>query len=200
LERQDITIEEDTNNSDYVYNVEDLINMHGKPYENFRRRINHFTRENKNIQTIEFDLSSSTDKEIIESNIIKWSAKTSFRNDPESWELRVIKRHLELAGDLPVFAYGLLSDDKLININIFNMPPQKGWLIFNHIKCDYEYPDVYGYAFYNLFLIAQSKGIKWVNFEQDLGKEGLRRIKTFFRPERMLKRYIATFDGDSTYQ
>lgn len=200
LDRSDITIEEDTNNSDYVYNVEDLLNMHGKSYENFRRRINHFTRENKNVQTIEFDLTSSVDREIIENNIIKWSKESSYRNDPDNWELKVIKRHLALADRLPVKAYGTLSDDKLININIFNLPPHEGWLIFNHIKCNYDYPDVYGYAFYNLFLIAKSKGIKWVNFEQDLGKEGLRKIKTYFRPERMLRRYIVTFDGERTDQ
>lgn len=184
-----VWIKEDQKNHDYVYSVDELLSLQGKQYENLRRRIAHFRKDNTNIEIKEFDLSLPSARKLIASAVLGWSS----RNDPENGEYPAIMRHLKLAETLPVFAYGLYSNDKLINVNIFHLPPHKGWLIFNHIKCDYTYRDVYGFAFYSLFLIAKSKNIKWVNFEQDLGLEGLKRIKTYFRPQKMLRRYTLSF-------
>lgn len=195
LKNRSFTIEEDVDNRDYIYNVDDLLGLQGKPYENIRRRINHFKRENPNIEIREFNLQDENDKNLIRNTITKWSRrKSSLRNDPDNQELNVIRKHLRLADELPVHAYGLFVNNALVNINIFNLPPHKDWLIFNHIKCDYTYKNVYGYAFYALCQIAHSRGIKWVNFEQDLGIEGLRQIKTFFRPAKFLKRYTISLD------
>lgn len=186
-------VKEDSDNGDYVYSVDDLVALQGKKYENLRRRINHFSRENPNIQIKELDLSNKSTHEFIKSSILKWSHA---HNDPENLEFSAIERHLKLAKTLPVYAYGLYSNEKLININIFHLPPHQGWVIFNHIKCDYSYPDIYGYAFYSLFVTIQAKGFKWVNFEQDLGMEGLRRIKLFFRPAMLLRRYTIVLDSE----
>ena len=184
-----VQVEEDRKNNDYIYNVDSLVGLQGKQYENLRRRIAHFRKDNNDIQIKELDLTSRTVQKLVATTVLKWSS----RNDPENGEYPAIQKHLKLAKELPVFAYGLYSNGVLININIFHLPPHKGWLIFNHIKCDYAFRDVYGFAFYSLFLMAQSKGIRWINFEQDLGLEGLRRIKTFFRPEKMLHRYTLAF-------
>jgi hypothetical protein len=193
LRHPNFVVSEDTKNNDYVYNVRHLLNLEGKPYENLRRRINHFKRENDDIQVREFDLNSAEDHEVINSHIEKWASdEQTSHNDPDRLEVKIISKHLQLAKYLSVRAYGLYANGVLVNINVFNLPPHKGWVIFNHIKCDYTYGDVYGYSFYSLFLIAESLGIKYVNFEQDLDIEGLRRIKTFFRPEKLLRRYTVS--------
>lgn len=197
LNHPDFVVNEDTKNHDYIYNVKSLLNLEGKPYENLRRRINHFKRENDDIQVREFDLNDSRDRSIIESHIIEWATDEQVsHNDPNRLEIKIISKHLQLAKYLSVHAYGLYANGVLVNINIFNLPPHQDWIIFNHIKCDYTYGDVYGYAFYSLFLIADSLGIKRVNFEQDLDIEGLRRIKTFFRPEKLLRRYTVALTSD----
>lgn len=196
-----IEIIEDVNNRDYVYNVDYLLALQGKPYENLRRRINHFKRSYPDTRVHQFNLEDTSDIRTIQTTIGNWSQReTTARNDPEGWEFNAITAHLNLATQLPVQAYGLYINDQLANINIFHLPPHKDWLIFNHIKCDYDYKDIYGYAFYSLFLVAQSQGIKWVNFEQDLGIEGLRRIKTFFRPAQYLQRYTVWLDSEAKYQ
>jgi hypothetical protein len=196
-----IKIQEDIDDREYIYRVNDLVQLQGKPYENLRRRINHFQKQNTNIQTRRFDLQNQDNRKVIVNTINRWSqGTTASHNDPQGLELNVIKKHLELADHLPVHAYGLYVENQLVNINMFNLPPHKDWLIFNHIKCDYTYKDIYGYAFHDLSRIAQSLGIKWINFEQDLGIEGLRRIKTFFRPYKLLHRYTVSLDPDAKYQ
>lgn len=201
LEDSRIEIVEDVNSRDYVYKVDDLLALQGKPYENLRRRINHFKRSYPTTHVRQFNLEDPRDIQTIRTTIANWSQReTAARNDPEGWEFHAITTHLDLAAQLPVQAFGLYVDNQLANINIVHRPPHKEWLIFNHIKCDYNYDDIYGYAFYSLFLTAQSQGIKWVNFEQDLGILGLQQIKHLFRPARFLYRYTVSFDSDDKYQ
>lgn len=196
-----IVVKENVDDREYIYKVDSLLKLEGKPYENLRRRINHFQKQNTNIQTRKFNLQDPDEHKIIIHAINAWSKQdTTPRNDPEGWEFNVIKKHLALADHLPLHAYGLYVENRLVNINMFHLPPHKDWLIFNHIKCDYTYRDIYGYAFYDLARTAQSLGITWINFEQDLGIEGLRRIKTFFRPHKFLHRYTISSDSGARYQ
>ena len=196
-----ILIEEDPENRDYVYNVQDLLGLKGKPYENLRTRINYFTRENQDVGLRRLNLHNEKERSAVLDTIISWSNRPkTWHNDPDEWELNVIKRHLQLADQLPVHAYGMYVKGDLVNVNVFHLPPHKGWLICNHVKCDYSYKSIYGYAFYSLFQVAASMGIKWVNFEQDLGIEGLRQIKTLFRPAYFLERYTVSRDPGAKYQ
>lgn len=196
-----VRIVEDEDNRDYVYHVPTLLGLQGKPYENLRRRINRFKRMNQSIETRELSLTNPEDRQIALDAITRWSnQEKEWQNDPDGWELTVIKRHIELSGHLPVRAFGLYVDGTLANVNIVHFPPHSSWLIFNHIKCDYSYDDIYGFSFYSLFKIADSLGIEWVNFEQDLGLEGLRQIKHLFRPAKFLKRYTVSLESDARYQ
>ena len=201
LQSPDITILEDTNNSDYVYNVSDLLALQGKHYKNLRKRLNLFKRTYPNIENRQFDLTISSEINLIMSAIKTWAQQESAsHNDSEGWEIHAIETHLGLAGWLPVQAYGLFIEDKLVGVNIFHFPPHENWLIFNHTKYDYSYRDIPRYAFYSLFSIAQSQGIKWINSEQDLGIEGLRLLKSYFQPARRLQRYTVLLGSDAKYQ
>jgi hypothetical protein len=189
LHDTNIKIEEDIDNKDYVYAADNLASMRGRRYSNLRSRVNKF-RNNKNIHTRLFDCTNNNDKETIKSAILEWSKRESFaRNDPQKWELSVIEKHLQLAEHLSTHAYGLYVESRLACVIIFNLPPHKGWLIADHIKYDYDYPGIFGYAFYELAHIAQSKGIEWINSEQDLGKEGIRLMKSLLRPAKFLRCY-----------
>ncbi len=56
-------ISEDSDNGDYVYNVDTLVALQGKKYENLRTRINHFTQENSHIEVKELDTTQSSTRE-----------------------------------------------------------------------------------------------------------------------------------------
>lgn len=191
-----IAIDEDRDNRDYVYNVADLAGMQGKAYKNMRGRVNNFLSDNPDAQLILFNLKDEKVRKDIESRVTEWSKKEKFlKNDPERWELSAIHKHLELSPSLTTRAFGLYIHNKLACITIYHTPPQQEWLIANHIKYDYNIRGIYGYATYQLALIAKSNGIKWINFEQDLGKDGIRDSKMFFRPEKFLHRYTVSLEA-----
>lgn len=196
-----ISMLEDIGNNDYVYSVDRLVALQGKPYKNLRKRLNLFKRTYPTVQIRKFNLDDTSTINTILSNVKAWSQQeNASHNDLEGREINAIARHLELADYLPVQAYGLFIDDQVVAINIFHHPPHKDWLIFNHTKYNYNYRDISRYAFYSLFLIAQSQGIKWVNSEQDLGIEGLRQLKMYFRPVDHLRRYTVFLDSEARYQ
>lgn len=201
LNRSDLAIEADIENRDYVYNVDDLAKMQGKAYANLRARVNNFTKDNSDISLKKFDLTNPHEIETIRTHIRSWSVRKGFGyNDPDKWELRAIDKHLELADQLDLHAYGVRVGESLASIIVFNRPPQREWMDVNHLKCDYDYREVYGFSTHQLALLAQSLGVKWINFEQDLGLEGLRRLKMFFNPERFLNRYTISLESGERNQ
>jgi hypothetical protein len=189
LNRPDIRIEEDIDNNDYVYNVDDLVAMQGSMHRNLREKVKKFER-NKNIQTRLLDCKNDDDKKAIISAVTAWSVREeTHRNDPLKTELSTIKKYIDLAQTLSVFAYGIYVDNKLVCISIAHYPPQKGWLIGEHLKYDNDYSEAFRYAVHETARIAQYQGIKWLNCEQDLGLEGIRSMKMSLRPARFLRCY-----------
>lgn len=60
----------------------------------------------------------------------------------------------------------------------------------NHIKVNYSVQDIFRYTVYRLAKILKKSGIAEMNFEQDLGIEGIRTFKMRLRPSRFLEKKI----------
>ncbi|HMI09188.1 MAG TPA: phosphatidylglycerol lysyltransferase domain-containing protein [Candidatus Saccharimonadales bacterium] len=195
LNRVDIRIEEDIDNKDYVYNTTDLAGMQGKHYRNLRERVIKFA-SGKSIHTKLFNCTDPLDRAIIDSAILIWSKKNmAHSNDPAKVELNAINKHLDLAQHFDIRAYGIYVENELACITIVHAPPHKGWLIGNHLKYDTDYPGAFGFTVHHLAIVAQSEGIQWLNCEQDLGKDGLKFIKTILRPAKFLQRYTVWLES-----
>ena len=192
-----VNIREDLDNRDYIYRVGALAKLEGRQYENLRGRVNNFRKDNPNAKFKQLDLNDSEIIKEIRLSILRWSTRNEFiKNDPKKWGIAAITKHLEVAHRLTTEAYGLYSDKKMICVAVVHYPPQRGWMIINHIQYDYDYREIYGYTTHRLALVAQANNIEWINFEQDLGIEGLQRIKTLFRPEKFIRRYTVSFAPD----
>lgn len=201
LKKPTYIVEEDPDNNNYVSNADDLAAMQGRAFKNQRRRVNNFMEANPNIQVEEFDLSNTGDRRIMHNSILRWT-KTGMhlRNDPANWELPALKRYFKLVPFMNAKAYGVYIDGILVSITLLNFPPHKNWLIASHLKYNYEYKGLYGYTIYVIAVIAKTLGIKWINYEQDLGKEGLRQAKLFLNPEKFIRQYTVSLDSGTSAQ
>ena len=59
-------------------------------------------------------------------------------------------------------------------------------------KCYGEYAQVGGFSVINKFFaehLMKEYGAEWINREEDIGIEGLRRAKMAYRPDMMLEKY-----------
>jgi len=73
-------------------------------------------------------------------------------------------------------------NDALSGVLMYHKPPYSDTYIVNHLRVDYSYPYIFDYLTHEFAKIAAGDNIPRLNFEMDLGIEGLKRHKIALRP------------------
>ena len=180
-----LEILEDRNNWDYIYQKEDLINLPGNRFRQKRRWLNKF------LEQYDHEFHIVTD-ELVEKTLqlqLEWCDVNECQsNEDLAEEQKAIKLALENYSDLG-FSGGIICvDGKCVAYTLGEMLNNETMVI--HIeKAHIEYEGSYQ-AINNLFLKEFGKNAIYVNREQDLGIEGLRRAKEAYKPIKMIKKSI----------
>jgi hypothetical protein len=192
-------IEEESWNADYVFHIETAYGLKGRRYGNLRQRINAFESCYSNIERADLDLRDRQTNQLVRQLFEdRMSSTFSRQNDPGGVQGLAIAKHLDLAGSVRVHALGTFVGDRLVSVSIYHHPPQPGWIILNHIICDYRYKGAFGYSFHQVIRQAYDAGKTWLNAEQDLGRPGLRQTKSLLRPHHFLRRYSVSLSADGS--
>jgi hypothetical protein len=110
-------------------------------------------------------------------------------NSFESNEFKAFKRFFEIDND-NVEVVSLYLDDVLVGFNIFEIMSDD-YAISHFSKADIKYhSSVYSVLNLEEAKILKAKGIKYYNWEQDLGILGLRNSKHKYKPALFLKKFI----------
>lgn len=171
--------------SDYIYRTEDLMELKGKKYHGKRNHVNRFIAEHPNYmlrEITEADLPRC--QEILVDSIL--SADQSERVEEE---IALMRRTMAMAAaghmefvvldvDGVVQGYSAgevqLGDTALIHLEVANREVQGAYPIINRD-----------------FLRTHFSHTTWVNREEDVGMEGLRRAKLSYHPDHLLNKYTA---------
>lgn len=178
---------ESRNEFDYVYNSADLINLSGKKYHSKRNHISAFSR----LYDWHYEDVTPENIEKIKLCAKKWygqygayideELKTEMRGIDimlDNMELLEIQGGAIVVGD-DVVAFTLGS---VLNNNVYNIHVEKA-------ISGYET----AYTVINQeFAKRNAEHFKYINREDDLGIEGLRRSKLSYKPEILLPKYICT--------
>lgn len=181
-----IDIVEDIDDSEYIYNTQDLIELKGKKYHSKKNHVNSF------LKTYSYDIKT-INNENVKSNCMdllhKWHEEVAVTVDKEMlMEIDAIKdlfRELHffdlnsiaiyVDGDLAGFAVGEKVNDRMALIHV-----ERGEIAYKGI-----------YAFLNKqFLVESFQDTEFVNRQEDTGNEGLRKAKKSYHPEKMIKKYL----------
>ncbi len=185
-----IIIEEEKNNFDYIYKCEKLIDLKGNIYRNKRNKINHF----KNTYDYKKNIIN---RNLYEEELVKyreflnlWSKEHSVNHMKKflDYEIKAIEDLLLNIGYLGLDLIEIYVNEKLIGFSIgeqFN----KNLCIIHVEKCLKEFNGAYAFI-NNEFLKECYQNIKYVNREEDLGIEGLRRSKISYIPDFLEKKYL----------
>ena len=191
VEPDEYSITLDRDNSDYVYLTRDLINLSGRKYHRKKNHLNRFIKNN-----------------IFEYHPLDKDLVTSFLEMQESWcQMRECVEQPEL-----------LSEDYAVHealTHFEDLDYQGGAIIMNsrveafslgerlnketaviHIeKANPDIPGLYT-AMNQLFCSNAWADTTYVNREQDLGSEGLRRAKESYYPHHMVDKHTLTRVGN----
>ncbi|MDR1793671.1 MAG: phosphatidylglycerol lysyltransferase domain-containing protein [Bacteroidales bacterium] len=172
--------------SDYLYKMEDLCYLKGKKYQPKRNHINNFK---KNYNYSYNQLTINDIEECLEMHEVWQSEHCSRINYMLEKEFCATRKALLNLNALELKGGVLRIDNQVVaftlgyklNSNTFDVCIEKALSQYNG-----------AYQVINqMFVSQQLTDFEYINREEDLGNEGLRKAKQSYYPYKMLKKYIA---------
>jgi hypothetical protein len=184
-DKYNITLDRD--NSDYVYLTRDLINLSGRKYH---RKKNHLNRFIKNY-SYEY---RPLDKDLIESFLEMQESWCQMRECVEQPELLsedyAVHEALTHFEDLDYQGGAVIMNSRVEAFSL-GEPLNKETAVIHFEKANPDTPGLYT-AINQLFCSNAWANMRYVNREQDLGSEGLRKAKESYYPHHMEDKHILT--------
>jgi len=184
----------DRPNYDYVYRTKDLIELAGRAYHGKKNHLNYF----KNHYEYEYvpltsEMAPLAKRFIREFNDRKKGLSAHEREllIYEQEALDDVFENLEKVGYL---AGAILIDGRIEALSIGGRLGKKTVTV--HVeKANTEIRGLYQ-AINNEFCKQVTDKVKYINREEDMGIEGLRKAKLSYNPVKMVEKYIAIFKAD----
>jgi uncharacterized protein len=178
------TIIEDRDNSDYIYLTENLARLAGN---RFHRKKNHLNRFIKNYQFEYRNLGEVPPDAFLELQEDWCELKGCVDNPGLSQENRAIYEALTNSDRLDFTGGAILINSKVEAFALGEMLNTETVVI--HVeKANPEIPGLY-VAINQQFCENAWSGVKYVNREQDLGVEGLRKAKLSYYPDHFVEKF-----------
>ena len=196
LAKKGLSVEWKTNrdDSDYLYLQSDLADLPGSEYQKKRNHVSKFIKKNKNYNFVYFDYSTLTPqiKEDFLKVAKKWLCELSGNVDNsvchESKSIEFAINHLS---SFDFFGGILYINEKPRAITLASKISEE--VIDIHFeKCLADAAKDGGYAMINNLFAKECRNFKYINREEDLGIEGLRKAKLSYKPEIILDKFYGT--------
>nr|WP_245867582.1 phosphatidylglycerol lysyltransferase domain-containing protein [Sporomusa silvacetica] len=177
----------DRDNYDYVYNSKDLIELKGRKYHSKKNHVNSFLRNYSNYQYIA--LTSEWVPRCVETQL-EWCRKKGCDDDAmlkgerdAIIEVLIHWNELKLTG-------GLIYIDEKVEAFSFGEQLNSDTAVIHVEKAN---PDIRGvYPVINQQFSANAwRKLSYINREEDMGLEGLRKAKESYCPVKMVEKFIA---------
>lgn len=182
------TIVADRDNFDYVYLSKDLIELKGRKYHSKKNHMNSFLRSYRDYQYL--PLLSEWVAPCIE-NQLEWCRKKDCHDDPilrgennaiievfTHWDaLNLTGGLITVGGKVEAFTFGeqLNNDTAVIHVEKANPDIRGIYPTINQRFCENAW-----------------QHLKFINREEDMGIEGLRKAKESYYPVKMIEKFVAT--------
>ncbi|MDR2175163.1 MAG: phosphatidylglycerol lysyltransferase domain-containing protein [Synergistaceae bacterium] len=185
-----LTLTELRDEWEYIYSVPELVGLKGGKYAAKRAHIKTF------FENCEWEYRPLLPEDFPELLAFQseWCARRDCAENPLLCaEDLAVRRALEFWDVLPLTGATLSVNGKVAAYTIGEeLSPDTIDIRFE--KAGSEYAGIYQ-ALNKLFLERQGQAYQWVNREEDMGSEGLRKAKLSYHPGRFLKKYRLDWDG-----
>lgn len=177
---------ESRNEFDYIYNSFDLINLSGKKYHSKRNHISSFSKKHD----WRYEEISAKNIDKVRLCAKKWYGQYDDMDEELKNEMRGVELMLDNMEALDIVGGAIVVGDEVvaftlgsaINEQIYNIHTEKALDDFDT-----------AYSVINREFAARNlANYQYINREDDLGIEGLRRAKLSYRPQIILPKYICT--------
>ena len=176
-----VIITPDRDSFDYIYERENLVSLSGKKYHAKRNHISKFFRAYEDSVVEEICANNARD---VLSVAERWQEGSG-----DTGELAIIKDALEHFDRLGMFGLLLYVNGDPVAFSLASA--------INDEVCDVNFEKAVGieeaYAVINFEFAKHFDSFRYINREEDLGLEGLRKSKLSYHPDILLKKSNAVF-------
>lgn len=193
--RDNYTIEGERDYDEYILSTKDLSSLEGPEHSRTRRKVRRFLRETDNgerVGVVSFDLGSRLDKARLLDSMTTFPRHGRSRNDSDDAESSVLEYSIDNAKSLGLLCLVVTVDRDIHGFAIYSQSLDGRYYITHHLKANDTHPHTFDYITQQLALVATGNGIPYLNFEMDLGIEGLRFHKMGLRPVDFFRKYTIT--------
>ncbi len=180
-----LTYVEDADNFDYVYNSSDLIALSGNRYHRKKNQYNQF------INNYEYEIRDLQDAQVRRDCIdfaFRWYENNPHEDTALKYELSGVSDVLNHLDKLRVLGLAVYVNGQIVGF-AFGERVNDQMAVVHCEKGDTSYSGVY--AFLNRALVeTHFSDVRFINRQEDMGIEGLRRAKMAYNPTKLEKKYF----------
>lgn len=183
-----ISITEDRNQFDYILSLKDVYDLKGNKYKSKRRGVKSFV--NKYKSTV-IEVKNLNDKKIYDDVVellVIWNKLKALGPEHLLSEIEILKKEVSLSHLCELVFVCVYIGKTLVGFTS-NQILDNGFALGSFGKADFRYNGIFPYLEYTTVKHLLSYGCEFLNYEQDLGLEGLRNYKLSWRPVKFLKQY-----------
>ena len=183
-----IEIEEERDNWDYLYSISELVELRGNRFHKKKNLVNQFKKKyNFTYEPLGPDMIDPA--MAMQADWCNWRDCES--SDVLSAENRSVHKILANWEELADLIGGVLMVEDMIVAYTIAEKLSSDTIVIHYEKGCPDFKGVYQ-AINQMFLEHLEGDFQWVNREQDLGEEGLRKAKLSYNPVGFLKKYRVT--------
>lgn len=176
---------------DYVYDVNDLADLPGKKYHTKRTHLNRFAEQYPNAHS---EPLGDANLSAVNNLLDEWF-ESRMREDPDAdfhMERAALRKALRDFKDLQLEGLVLMDGERAIAVTLGSLLSPD----MMDVHFEKGAPDIPGaYAAINCafarYVRQKYPSVRFLNREEDMGIEGLRRAKQSYRPHHMIRKYWA---------
>lgn len=190
LGQSEFTISPDADSHDYVFTVEHLGNMHNWPKHQSSKGIEKFLKLHPDY-VVKISSINEIPKNEYRKMFSEWAKSKDIKDVFESNEYKAFERFLEI-DNKNIYFVSLYKTDQLIGFTAYEIT-SKDYAVAHFSKANTKHHSaIYDILNWEEAKALKEKGVKYYNWEQDLGIEGLRRSKKKYNPSYFLNKFIIT--------
>lgn len=187
LNKLDFSLEQDKGANDYIYEVEHLANMHNWPQHSSGKNVRSFTKNYPNYVVKHECLENVNENEYLDM-FIRWAKSKDIDGYLGLNEYKALDRIFE-TNHYRLNAVSVYVDGVMVGFTIYEIVSPK-YAISHFAKADTDYHKAVGDILnWEEAKILKEKGVKYFNWEQDLGIPGLRKSKEKYQPISYLEKF-----------
>lgn len=178
-------------NNDYVYLAESLITLKGKKLHSKRNHINSFLAEHSDWEYVSIDENNFDECMALYEQWSEGKTEPTLEEYDERLTVELAIKHMH---ELGLFGGGIRLGGRLCAFSVGECTTSD--MVTVHIeKADASINGLFP-LINQQFVLHESRGASFINREDDMGIDGLRRAKQSYQPCRMIEKYMLTLAED----